>query len=48
MILSQSIDNLEIYISQQINNYFPDKNKIEYGELSRNLKISLERLKYAL
>lgn len=44
MILSHSADNIAIYICQQLNNLFPDNNKIKLVDLSGSVKIALNRL----
>ena len=44
MILSLSPDNITYYISQQLNNIFPDVNKVKIDDLSENVNIALERL----
>jgi len=46
MRLSLSSDNIAFYISQQLNNFFPDTNKVEIADLSEAVKTALERVEY--
>ena len=46
MIQSLSLDNISIYISQQLNNLFPDNSKVVPQDLSDSVKEAIERLEY--
>lgn len=46
MNLSLSKSDLQVYLSKQVNQFFPDKNVIDLREHSSLLDISLDRLKY--
>ena len=46
MILSQTQEELSIYLSRQINNLFPDKHEVLPGQLEKCIKIAISRLDF--
>ena len=46
MQLSLSKEDLQLYISAQLNNFFPDKNPVKLNDYSKTVDIALDRLDY--